>query len=808
MMLDRLNDRLRFVMTATAVIVGAAFATYRYADFLDLDVNFESYSAPQGKRFGGDCYYATAPWAEGQTFAGARTQAQGLTLKPIVIPYKLVEPPLTVAAGDYLYVSCPLDLSRLSPSGFGWLELGPLAGPTAVFLGGTQRLEQTDGERAGFPLLPADRVRGQSLEIVAQGHADRVGQPGPSTGGGVPFVTDNRADLVARERYETSTDRMAIFHLAYALTLLLLFSVAWFNGMRYPDVSWMIIIAAVLAARSMTLLAPGGARTLFDVQAFHAAHTVMSVALPCFVYSFFRLKIRRFSPEVALIVALVAAATLWFGFMSEVKRAIGFEIVVPQAIGAVLLAWIGTIGLTRRSDYPLARRRRVLQMSLVALVGAGVYGAAAFAFATGRWTAVAAFDLYLPYLVTLVFACFLLYDLVIYHRNYFEEKAARLESERRGAQNDAIARTTQMLAHDVRKPFTLLKLGLERLAAAVDGPAIAKTAGRLVADVDRSLVQVDAMLDDVMEIGADRKPTLTPTDPKELLSTAVAEAWQVHRPTALAVRYDLRHSRAVAVDAHKMGRVLANVIGNAVQATKGTGNLTLRAADARTSTGDAVSLAIGNDGPLIEPRDLPQLFEPFFTKGKSSGTGLGLAIAKKIVGAHGGTIVATSDAASGTTFIITLPAVAGLEALPRTAAPPMARPQLGRPKVLLVEDEIFIREAWISALSADADVKACTTPEEVLAVLERDPQTFHAFAGVVVDFNFEAAGSSLDGADLAIRLRAAGYGGAVVLATEVPPLEPCPAFDAVVGKTPQSWSTLAREVQTAAATSQTPESPR
>ena len=72
-MLDRLNDRLRFVMTATAVIVGAAFATYRYADFLDLDVNFESYSAPQGKRFGGDCYYATAPWAEGQTFAGART---------------------------------------------------------------------------------------------------------------------------------------------------------------------------------------------------------------------------------------------------------------------------------------------------------------------------------------------------------------------------------------------------------------------------------------------------------------------------------------------------------------------------------------------------------------------------------------------------------------------------------------------------------------------------------------------------------------------------------------------------------------
>ena len=64
--------------------------------------------------------------------------------------------------------------------------------------------------------------------------------------------------------------------------------------------------------------------------------------------------------------------------------------------------------------------------------------------------------------------------------------------------------------------------------------------------------------------------------------------------------------------------------------------------------------------PLIEPEDLEHLFDRFYRTDKArsrqetGGYGLGLAIAKSTVEAHGGKIWATSDAAEGTCFHVTL----------------------------------------------------------------------------------------------------------------------------------------------------------
>jgi signal transduction histidine kinase len=61
---------------------------------------------------------------------------------------------------------------------------------------------------------------------------------------------------------------------------------------------------------------------------------------------------------------------------------------------------------------------------------------------------------------------------------------------------------------------------------------------------------------------------------------------------------------------------------------------------------------------------LPKIFQPFFTTknaaraGESRGTGLGLAICKEIIEHHGGRIDVQSEVEKGTTFNISLPAVA------------------------------------------------------------------------------------------------------------------------------------------------------
>jgi len=65
---------------------------------------------------------------------------------------------------------------------------------------------------------------------------------------------------------------------------------------------------------------------------------------------------------------------------------------------------------------------------------------------------------------------------------------------------------------------------------------------------------------------------------------------------------------------------------------------------------------VSDDGPGIDRRFLPRIFEKFEKSSFSSGTGLGLYLARMIIEAIGGSLsVQTSPA--GSTFQISLPAV-------------------------------------------------------------------------------------------------------------------------------------------------------
>ena len=69
-----------------------------------------------------------------------------------------------------------------------------------------------------------------------------------------------------------------------------------------------------------------------------------------------------------------------------------------------------------------------------------------------------------------------------------------------------------------------------------------------------------------------------------------------------------------------------------------------------------LEIMISDTGIGIPEKDLPHIFEPFFTK-KSSGTGLGLAITQGIIEEHQGKIKVESAMNQGTTFTIILPAI-------------------------------------------------------------------------------------------------------------------------------------------------------
>src|SRR5439155_14759766 len=116
------------------------------------------------------------------------------------------------------------------------------------------------------------------------------------------------------------------------------------------------------------------------------------------------------------------------------------------------------------------------------------------------------------------------------------------------------------------------------------------------------------------------------------------------------------HPRATcSIDRTQLAQLFANVLANAVEAAPEGSDLTL--VSVRMPTG-AWRCQLHNDGPAIPSDILPHVFEMFVST-RPGSTGMGLALCRRIVEEHGGSIEIESDADSGTTLTILLPAAAG-----------------------------------------------------------------------------------------------------------------------------------------------------
>jgi signal transduction histidine kinase len=127
----------------------------------------------------------------------------------------------------------------------------------------------------------------------------------------------------------------------------------------------------------------------------------------------------------------------------------------------------------------------------------------------------------------------------------------------------------------------------------------------------------------------------------------------------ITVEIDIPDDLAVWVVPVQMQQVLMNLILNARDAMLPRGGvLTIKAEE----TADAVEIELADTGDGIDPTDLTNIFETFFTTkldkdspAEYSGAGIGLAFCKMIIDGHQGSISVESKPGHGSTFKIALP---------------------------------------------------------------------------------------------------------------------------------------------------------
>ena len=250
--------------------------------------------------------------------------------------------------------------------------------------------------------------------------------------------------------------------------------------------------------------------------------------------------------------------------------------------------------------------------------------------------------------------------------NAMADRLARDEQWRRDMTAD--------LSHELRTPLATIQ---SRIEALEDGvlPATPENLRVIGAEVERlgrllgALRSLNELESEDVSVEHDR------LDLAAVGGDAIAHAETAYAAKGVTLDGDLA-SVAVKGDRDRLLQVAANLLDNALKFTPQGGRVVLTVASGGGPAGAAppggvvsglpsprdawATLTVADNGPGIDPIDLPFIFDRFYRSRAARGTqgvGLGLAIARGLVEAQGGVIEATDGREGGAVFTVRLPAV-------------------------------------------------------------------------------------------------------------------------------------------------------
>jgi two-component system, NtrC family, sensor histidine kinase HydH len=207
------------------------------------------------------------------------------------------------------------------------------------------------------------------------------------------------------------------------------------------------------------------------------------------------------------------------------------------------------------------------------------------------------------------------------------------------------------IGHELRNPLGVVESSAFLISRRLEqlnfsDPGVIRHMEKITNEVQRS----GKTINDLLELAKNRPLNRQQVDTHDFVVQAIAAA---HLGSSVAVSVDVPAGVPLDADPDQLTRLVTNLLINASQAMNGSGHIWIDGQREGTTT----TLRIRDDGPGVPAEVRDRIFEALFTT-KAKGSGLGLALCRRIVEAHGGTIVLEASE-RGAMFKIIVPDSAG-----------------------------------------------------------------------------------------------------------------------------------------------------
>ena len=219
-----------------------------------------------------------------------------------------------------------------------------------------------------------------------------------------------------------------------------------------------------------------------------------------------------------------------------------------------------------------------------------------------------------------------------------------------------IGTVSHMIAHEMNNLLTPMK---SYAAFALDHPDDKALSQKALRKIVRNCDRAAKIMESMLALVGGKIQERTEVRLRDLIDEVFTCLCRDFTKDGITVDIQIPGDLTVSVVPVQIQQVFMNLILNARDAMLPRGGvLSIRAAQKT----DAVEIDVVDTGDGINPDDLKNIFERFFTTKKKgspaaeySGAGLGLAFCKMVVDGHRGSISVESEPGHGSTFTIVLP---------------------------------------------------------------------------------------------------------------------------------------------------------